>query len=156
MSNRIPGDAFEAYFALGIDRSYQTIADRYGVSKTAVVKCANREGWQERIRDREAKARATADKEAVEGLEAINRRHLKAVRVVQAKALEALRSKPLKTAMEAVRALDLAIKQERLVVGEPTDRSVVSVEEAIRREYNRWLMVDGDGGDHRDGGDDGE
>lgn len=150
MSNRIPADAFEAYFALGIDRSYQTVADRYGVSKRAVVKCANREGWQDRLRDREARARATADKEAVEGLEAINRRHLKSVRVVQAKALEALRSKPLKTAMEAVRALDMAIKQERLVVGEPTDRTAVSVEEAIRREYDRWITVEGRQGEHGD------
>jgi len=46
-----------------------------------------------------------------------------------------------------VRALDIAIKQERLVVGEPTDRTAVSVEEAIRREYARWMTVDGDGAD---------
>jgi hypothetical protein len=41
--------------------------------------------------------------------------------------------------MDAVRALDLAIKQERLVIGEPTDRSAVSVEDVIRREYDRWI-----------------
>ncbi|MEZ6018446.1 MAG: hypothetical protein R3F49_25350 [Planctomycetota bacterium] len=139
MTRKIPEEAFETYYALGAERSYQAIAERYDVSKGAVVKHATRERWQERIREREARARARADQEAVESIEAVNRRHLKAVRAVQAKALEALRSMSIESAMDAVRALDLAIKQERLVIGEPTDRSAVSVEDVIRREYDRWI-----------------
>jgi len=53
-----------------------------------------------------------------------------------------LKSMPLSAAMDAVKALDLAIKQERLVRGEPTDRTA-SVEEVIKREYDRWLTADG-------------
>ena len=37
--------------------------------------------------------------------------------------------------MEAVRALDLAIRQERLIRGEPSDRTAISVEE-VTRGYN--------------------
>jgi len=50
MVRRIPPDAYEQYLEMGTDRSYQVLADRYGVSKTAIVKRAKKEGWQERIR----------------------------------------------------------------------------------------------------------
>lgn len=81
------------------------------------------------------------DKKAVETLEQMSERHLKVCKLIQRKALEALRSMPLTTAMEAVKALNLTIKQERLVRGEPTDRTA-SVEEVIKREYERWLTND--------------
>ncbi|MHC4946472.1 MAG: hypothetical protein ACYTG7_25965 [Planctomycetota bacterium] len=80
-----------------------------------------------------------------ETLEQMSERHIKVCKLIQGKALEALKSMPLSTAMEAVRALDLAIKQERLIRGEPTDRSAVNIEDVIRREYDRWLVgVDDD------------
>lgn len=139
---RIPADAFETYFAQGPGRSYEALAAKYGVTKQAVLKCAQREDWQQRLRRREADARARAEQSAAESLDAINQRHLKAVRAIQGKAIEALRASPLKTAMEAVRALDLAIKQERLIIGEPTDRSALTIEDLIRREYDRWITVE--------------
>ena len=50
MTRKIPDDAFEAYVALGpTGRSYQTLADRYSVSKRAITKCAAREEWAERM-----------------------------------------------------------------------------------------------------------
>jgi len=47
---------------------------------------------------------------------------------------------PLTTALEAVRALDLSIKQERLIRGEPTDRTSVSTEEIVRKEFDSWMV----------------
>ncbi len=47
--------------------------------------------------------------------------------------------------MEAVRALDFSIKQERTIRGEPSDRTAVSVEDAIKREYERWMSTDEEG-----------
>ncbi len=139
MSGRLPHDAFQLYYGLGASRSYQEIADHCGVTKRAVTKLAAREGWQERVEELERRAREGAEKRAVETLEAMSLRHLKSLRVVQGKALEALREMPIASAMEAVRALDLAIRQERLIRGEPTDRAAVSVEDVIRREYERWM-----------------
>ncbi len=46
--------------------------------------------------------------------------------------------------MAAVRALDSSIRQERVVRGEPSDRTATSVEETIRSEYERWMTVTGD------------
>jgi hypothetical protein len=141
MTNKIGIDAFEYYIALGPGRSYQAVADKYGVTKRAVTKKATLENWQQRIIDRERKAHEAMDKKAVETLEQMSARHLKVCKLIQRKALEALRSMPLTTAMEAVKALNLTIKQERLVRGEPTDRTA-SVEEVIKREYERWLTSD--------------
>jgi len=140
VSGRIPPDAFEYYVSLGPDRSYERVAAEFGVSKRAVTKAAARQGWQQRVIELERKARESAEQKALESLEGMNLRHLKALKIVQGKALEALRSMPLSTAMEAVRALDLAIRQERLIRGEPSDRTAISIEEVIRREYERWML----------------
>ena len=144
MPSRLPTDTFDYYFSLGAERSYQAVADRFGVSKTAVVNRATKEGWQQRVERLEATARDAADQKAAESLETMSTRHLTAFRVVQGKALEALRSMSLDSAMDAVRAIDLSIKGERLVRGEPSDRTAVSVEDAIRREFDRWMIVEGD------------
>jgi len=146
VSGRIPpAEAFEFYVGLGPDRSYQRVADEFGVSKRAVTKLAARERWQQRVAELERQAREGAEKKALESLEGMNLRHLKSLKIVQGKALEALRTMPLSTAMEAVRALDMAIRQERLIRGEPSDRTAISVEEVIRREYERWMLPEEDG-----------
>ena len=145
MRRKLPPDAFGYYVSLGVNRSYQAVASHYGASKASVSKLAVRENWQRRVQEIEEKARQASDEKAVETLEAINGRHLKAMRIVQGKALEALRTMTLESAMDAVRALDLAVRQERLILGEPTDRSAVNVEELIKREYAE-LMVEEDEG----------
>jgi len=145
MTAKIPPEALEFYLGLGSDRSYQRVADHYGVSKRAVTKLATRARWQDKVIDLERKACEGAEKRALESLEGMNLRHLKSLKVVQGKALEALRSMPLSTAMEAVRSLDMAIRQERLIRGEPSDRTAISVEEVIRREYERWMLPEENG-----------
>ncbi len=145
MSGKIPHDALQHYLGLGPERSYQKVAGHYGVSKRAVTKLAARESWQDKVIEFERKARAGAEKKALESLEGMNLRHLKSLKIVQGKALEALRSMPLSTAIEAVRALEMGIRQERLIRGEPSDRTAISVEEVVRREYERWMLPEEEG-----------
>ena len=142
MAGKLPSDAFEVYMGLGPDRSYQAVADHFGVTKRAVTNRATKERWQQRASELEAKARQGAEQRLVETLEDMNTRHLKSLRAVQARALEALRSYPLQSAMEAVRALDMGIRQERLIRGEPSERTAVQLEEVIKREYSRWMTVE--------------
>ncbi len=144
MSAKIPPDAFEYYLGLGPGRSYGAVAEKYGVTKRAVTKLAAREKWQERILEIERKARRASDDKAAETLEQMNDRHLKSLRVIQGKSLEALKAMPLNTAMEGARCLDLAIKQERVIRGEPSDRSALTVEEKIRSEFENWLVPQAD------------
>ena len=144
---RLPDGAFEVYFALGPDRSYQAVADKLGVSKKAVTRRAVKENWQGRIVERDRKTRAATEAKALESLEELNDRHLRILKAIQAKALEALKRLPLNNAKDAGRALIESIKQERLIRGEPTDRSAISMEETIRHEYDKWLGG-GNGGDN--------
>lgn len=141
MRNRIPPVAFEYYASLGIDRSYAKVAKRYGVTKRAILRCAKREDWQRRVDELDLKAREVGEKRTVETILQMNERHLRSMKIVQAKALEALKSLSLETAFEAIRALDMATKSERLIRGEPIGRTEISLEETLKREYERWLVV---------------
>jgi len=140
MSNRkIPHDAFDFYFSLGPGRSYGPVAERYGVTKRAVTKLAARERWQERLERVEAEARASSDKKKAETLGAEKDHHLRALRLVLGKGIEALGRMAIDSPMDAVRAIAVAVREIRVELGEPSDRTAVSVEEIIRREYQRWM-----------------
>ena len=136
---KIPPEAFEYYVSLGLQRSMQAVADRYGASKRAVAKRAAAEKWTDRLVKIERSARDRIDAKMTETLEAVNARHLQTLRAIQTKALQTLQVMPLASGMDAVRALDTAIRQERVILGEPGDRSAVSVEELVRREHQRWM-----------------
>ncbi|MBK9386437.1 MAG: hypothetical protein IPN34_16620 [Planctomycetes bacterium] len=138
--SKLPSDAFDHHFSLGVDRSYTAVAKRYAVARKTVNRHAIAERWQERIAERERKAREATEQRAIETLEEMNARHLRVAKAIQARALDALRTLPLSTAMEAVRALEIGVKQERLARGEPTDRAAIDVESVIKREYERWLV----------------
>jgi hypothetical protein len=145
LNRKIPADAFDFYVGLGVARSYQAIAKRYGATKGAVVAFAKREHWQERLAEIEAKVRKAGDERAAESLEEVRSRHLKAARAIQAKAIQALQTMSLSSAMEAVRALDLGVRTERLLIGEPSERTAVSIEELIKSEMRDLLVVAEDG-----------
>lgn len=154
MKRKIPTNAFEVYFAMGPQRSYEALAERFGVSKQAITKTAAKERWQERVAEIEQRVQADSKEKVVDLLNEMNERHLRVLRAIQAKALEALKEKPLRTGMDAVRALEVTIRHERLIRGEPSERTEMSVEEATRREVNRWMtVVDADGEEADDGKD---
>ena len=137
---KLPPDALSYYVSLGTGRSYAQVADHFGVTKRAVVNLATREHWQKQVEEMERKAREKSNAKAGESLDEMNERHLKIARIVQNKGLEALRQFPLETALQAVRAIEGAVRQERLIKGEPGGEGGASVESIIRREYERWML----------------
>ena len=139
MNRKLGEGAFAYYASLGTARSYERVAERFQTTKRAVSKAAKREGWPARVVELDRVARQKLEANAVESIEEMSDRHIKMARVIQSRALETLKSIPLNSAMNAVRALNLAIEIERITRGEPTERQAVSVEEVIRREYSRWL-----------------
>ena len=139
MPTKLPFDAFDHYYSLGPGRSYQSVADHYGVTKRAVTKRALKDGWQQRIAEMETRVRENVNKKAEETLEEMTERHLKQLKVMQLKAIETLRAMPLNTAMEAVRSLNLCMTQERNLREDPADQEKNTVEAIIKREYERWL-----------------
>ncbi len=147
MTRKIPPGAFHFYAEMGMERSYQAVADHYGVSKVAVVKRAKKGNWQARLRELEARAREEADKKAVDSLEVVHARQLKAARYLQSKAVEAMKSLPPERAVKAAAALNIGWKHELLLRGEPTERQA-NVEEIIKRETRELLKVVNDDGGH--------
>ena len=117
MNRKIPPDAFTFDASLGPKRSYQAVAEHFSVSKRAVTGVADREKWQERLMEIERKARDKADEKVLESLEQMNERHLKVLRFIQGKAIETLKSMPLESAMDAVRAFGLTLDKERTIRG---------------------------------------
>ena len=112
MSRRkIPHDAFEFYFSLGPERSYEKVAGRYGVTKRAVTKIAARENWQKRLEKVEAEARVKSDQKKVEALDAAKEQHMQALRLVLVRGIEALRRMQIDSPGDAVRAIGLAVRE---------------------------------------------
>lgn len=116
MTKRIPLEAFEFYVGLGPGRSYTATAAHYGVHRRSLVRVAKKHNWQARLRDIETEAQEQAKQRLTESYSAVTERHLKTLRAIQARALQALQKMPLSTGMQAVRALDLAIKGEQIIM----------------------------------------
>lgn len=146
MNKKLGEGAFAYYASLGVQRSYEKVAAHFDTAKRTVSRAAQREDWASRVIEIDRQARQKLEQDAVNTIEETNERHLKIARFVQGKAIDALKSMPLDTAMNAVRALKASIDIERVILGEPSDRQAVSVEEIIRREYSRWLAPASDGG----------
>jgi len=139
MNRKIPPGALSFYLGLGPGRSYDAVARHFGVSKRSVVTRAKQEHWQDRVTDMERRAREKAEQRAGETLDEMNERHLKTAQFLQRKALDALSGIPITEAMDAVRALKIGIEHERLIRGEPSERTAQQIEQVIRLEYERWM-----------------
>ena len=139
-----PAEAFALYVGLGESRSYTAICQKYGVSKRAVVALAQRHHWPERLREIEEEAARRLRESQVVSIVEARERHLKALKIMQAKALTGLREKSVRSVGEAARTLEAAIKLERLILGESTSNTNVSVEERQQREVDQLLVDDED------------
>ena len=109
MPRKITNDAFDYYVSLGPSRNYETVAARYKVTKRAITKHASRGQWQTRVLDLERSAQRVADKKTVETMSEVHERRRKVLNLVLTRGLEALKQ-PLKTAVDGLRAVDLALK----------------------------------------------
>jgi hypothetical protein len=131
MAKRLPPEAFEIYYSLGPGRSYAAVAEHFHVSKRAVVDKATRERWQDRVAERDQRTQAAIASRTEETIAELKTRHAKILKAITGKAIEALKQLPLTSAMDAVRALDIVLKQERLLHGEPVGDGV-NVKVAVR------------------------
>ncbi len=137
---KLPLEAFEYYVSLGAQRGYQAVADRYCVTKRAVVDHARSENWVERLESIEKEARQRSEQRLVETIEEQRTRHLKTLRALHGRAIEALRNHPIASCWEAARVIELVIKWERILAGEAKDGS--SVAAALEQEARRQVIRD--------------
>jgi hypothetical protein len=145
VNKRLPADAFAHYLSLGVDRRYEQVAAHFGVSKRTVTATAKREHWQKRVAEADGKAREKAAESYVDTLQDMNSKHLKVLQFMLGRGIEGLKNMPVTNFGEAVRAVSKAIEQERLIRGQPTERTE-NLESIVRREHERWTKR-GDGAD---------
>ncbi len=138
----LPTDSFDFWVGLGDNRTLGRVAKKYGVCGRTVSKRSATENWPGRLEKVERLAARRVESAQAQTIADISIRHLRDLRAIQNKAADAIRKYTIRNAMDAVRALEMSIKLERLIVGEPTDRHGVSIEDTVRHEYERWLTVD--------------
>jgi hypothetical protein len=147
---KIPPEAFDFYVSLGHTRTYQQVADKYDVSRRAIQKVADRDNWGERLDAIEREAQERAERALVDSVAEARARHLKMLKGISGRAVKAIAEHPLETGMEGVRAAEIAIKLERIIIGEPTERTEHMIAETTRQEIDRFLSPAGDTGDEED------
>ena len=110
---------FQEYLKMGINRSFQAVADKYQISINAVKKFANRYFWTERVRLYNNHIAQTYRREMEEEARQANKRHIKQAHMVLDKAIRKIKViKPEKlTPDQALKYLDLSVKMERDALG---------------------------------------
>ena len=49
---------------------------------------------------------------------------------------------PIDSPRDAIRAIGLAVREIRVELGEPSERTTIRVEDTIPMEYERWMIVE--------------
>jgi transposase-like protein len=132
-------EMFQLYVSMGDARSYQKVADHYGVAKNTVVRIAVDNEWLARIKLIEAEARREADRKLAEMRTEAYERHMKLAKFVQSKAVQGLQAHAFDSARDASRALVEGVKLERTVLGESTGVQTVTVQQLTRREVETFV-----------------
>lgn len=142
LPRKIPPEAFEDYMSLGLGRSYTILAKKYGVTKRAITYRAAEEHWQERIDRIEEEVRREAERKLIDELSELRATHIRTLRLLTVRAIEALKEHKLTSAMEGAKVAEIAIRLERMMLGETTDERGGSVERVTREEIDRLLAIE--------------
>jgi len=116
-----PEDALRHYLELGSTRSYRAVAARFGVHRSTVLAAAKRGEWQKHARAHDATQYEKERAKSMEDAEAARTRQLAIVRHLLAKALEALKAKPLSSPKDYLKAIELGLVLERDILGKPEE-----------------------------------
>ena len=100
----------------------EQIAKRLGIKRQETISDWRRgEGWEKERKLVEKVTNERVTKAVAETISEMNTRHLKEYQLLQTKGVQALKDIDPKTAHEALSMVDIGIKGERLVRGEPTE-----------------------------------
>lgn len=134
--------AFQFYVGMGVRRSMRETARQFHTSTRHLQKVAKKDSWQPRLREIERQAREQATKDMIRDLSEVSERHLKLARAIQSRGAQALGKLEFDSAWHGARAIELAAKLERLVLGQATERQAPLIAEATRREVEALLTTD--------------
>ncbi len=107
--------------------STRELSQKLGLSYSHISKLCWSENWVEDRKEYWKKTEAKTAEREIEAIADMNVRHLREYKLVQGRAIETLKDKPIKNPRDAVYALDVGIKGERTIRGEPTENIVGEV-----------------------------
>jgi hypothetical protein len=147
VNKKLPDCAIDFYISLGPMRTQMQVAKHFSVAKRTVAYRAKKENWAALAQESDQKARQVAAQRAQNTNEEMLARHEKAARFVQMRALEGVRSLPIRTELAALRALDLGIRHERMARGEPNESTEQDIAQLLRSEHKRFVTINEEEGD---------
>lgn len=143
-------DAFELFFQT---RSYPDVAKKYQVTLPGVYKHAQKHEWLSRLAKRLEKVQELTDEKLADRLARDSAKHYNLMALVQVNAGNILRRPNLQAGQSVApshlamtaSALETAIKVQRLIGGETTDKKELSVKDLfleMARERDRRAQAD--------------
>lgn len=126
-------DARTEYIQTNI--ALRPLAKKWKISQTALSKRSHKEKWVEQRKQFKLKSWAKSDERAIETIADMNARHMREYKLLQGKGLERLRDTRIEKDRDAITALDVGIKGERTIRGEPTEVVDQRVQGGISFEF---------------------
>lgn len=108
---------FVQYVAMGSSRRYGALSKETNVPTSELIRHATKFLWRERIALIHSEVNTRTHEDLVESLADVNKRHVTALKGLQAKALKYLEEYPLTKAQDAIKLVGMAIKMEREAYG---------------------------------------
>jgi len=139
-------EAFDYYYAMGPNRSYSAVADKFGISGVSVMKWARSFDWTNRVRERD-KQNATVLNAITDS--AVIDQHEKILKVVdklidQCATTDSNGNIVPKIHCSSVQDFERVVKLFLLLKGEPTDRienANVDAREIINARIDRLMAA---------------
>ena len=133
-------EAFEFYYALGEDRTYQKVADEFKTSKTTVYTWAKQFNWSARVEQRDIDIARKLEKKTNSTVANEKARY----RTIVKAAIQDFALRLNKQEIEVTSVLDLErlIKLDLLLMGEPNER--VEEKGETKHEYNIKQQIETD------------
>lgn len=114
-------EAFEYYYSLGENRSYQKVADHFHTSKKTVYTWSINFGWQERVQQRDMEIARQIEKKTTTAVVDEKAKYRTIIGAAMQDFVERVRKKEL--VVDSVLDFERLVKLDLLLMGEPTERN---------------------------------
>jgi len=144
---------FRSYLSMAPPRSRAEAAELLGVKRRTVDTAMDRGRWVERAAAYDDAMAKAADRAAMSTAEDMQRRHMEAVHAMLRRGVHAITEADLTEARDGVPMIDKAVRLERLLVGEATERTESRISSLDRDpdlsrltddERAEWLALEDD------------
>ena len=144
---------FRTYLSMEPPRSRVEAAKALGLKKRTIDDMMHRHRWHDRALAYDERMAKAADRAAMSTAEDMQRRHMEAVHAMLRRGVHAITEADLTEARDGVPMIDKAVRLERLLVGEATDRTESRISSLDRDpdlsrltddERAEWLALEDD------------